>query len=97
MAMGGFSGSDNAPTPTRFQAFVTSGQLRFVLLGRGGPGGGGGGGFGFGRPGSGASSVARWVMASCTQVGLGAGAAGAGGALYDCAGATQAAAVASGT
>jgi 4-amino-4-deoxy-L-arabinose transferase-like glycosyltransferase len=89
MAMGGFSGSDNAPNLTGFKASVASGQLRFVLLGRGGPGGGGG--FGIGRPGSGASTVARWVTASCTQVGLGAGAAGAGGALYDCAGAAAAA------
>ena len=77
MAMGGFSGSDNAPTLTTLQSSVASGQLRFVLLGRAAVPGGGGG-FGIGRPGwSGASTVARWVTASCTQVGLGTGAAGA--------------------
>ena len=88
MTMGGFSGSDNAPTLAHFQSYVSSGQVRFVLLGRGGPGGGGG--FGFGRAQSGASTVARWVTSSCTQVGLGTGAAGAGGALYDCSGAAAA-------
>ena len=40
MAMGGFSGSDPAPTLDQLQSLVASGQLRYVLLGGGGPGGG---------------------------------------------------------
>ncbi len=68
MAMGGFSGSDPAPTLAQLQADVASGQLRYVLLGgRGGPGGRGG-----------SSDVSSWVTANGTLVeGVG------NGALYD--------------
>jgi hypothetical protein len=47
MALGGFLGSDPASTPARFAQQVALGQVRFVLVGGGGPGGGrfpGGGG-----------------------------------------------------
>ena len=40
MAMGGFTGSDNALTLERLQAAVASGDLRFVSTGGGGGGGG---------------------------------------------------------
>ena len=33
MAMGGFSGGDPAPTLAQLQAYVTSGQLRYVIVG----------------------------------------------------------------
>jgi hypothetical protein len=50
VTMGGFNGSDPAPTLAQLQHLVSSGQLHYVLLGAGGPGGGpfGAGGF---RPG----------------------------------------------
>jgi 4-amino-4-deoxy-L-arabinose transferase-like glycosyltransferase len=72
MAMGGFSGSDPAPTLAQLQEYVRSGQLRFVLIGGGG---GPGGGFG----GGGSSSIASWVAANGTVVNV----AGGFGTLYD--------------
>jgi 4-amino-4-deoxy-L-arabinose transferase-like glycosyltransferase len=56
MAMGGFTGSDPAPTVEQLQAYVASGELRFVIVG-------GGGG-----PSGGSSDVSAWVAASCTAV-----------------------------
>jgi len=46
MAMGGFSGSDPAPTADELAAYVASGELRYVYLGSGGGGQGGPGGSG---------------------------------------------------
>ncbi|HEX2755914.1 MAG TPA: glycosyltransferase family 39 protein [Candidatus Limnocylindrales bacterium] len=73
MAMGGFTGSDPAPTLEQFQAFVASGQLRFVIVGGqdGGPGGG-------------TDSTARtaWIQANCRAV------TSVSSSLYDCAGLT---------
>jgi 4-amino-4-deoxy-L-arabinose transferase-like glycosyltransferase len=54
MAMGGFTGSDSAPTLAQLQAYVAAGQLRFVLAG-GGQGGG-------------SSEVSSWVTSACTAV-----------------------------
>ncbi len=72
MAMGGFSGSDPAPTLAQLQEYVRSGQLRYILIGGGG---GPGGGFG----GGGSSSIARWVATNGTVVNV----AGGFGTLYD--------------
>jgi 4-amino-4-deoxy-L-arabinose transferase-like glycosyltransferase len=77
MAMGGFNGSDAAPTLEQLQAYVASGELRYVLLG----GGGGGGG---GPSSSSTSGRDAWVASACTVVDTGA----TSGTLYDCAGAT---------
>jgi 4-amino-4-deoxy-L-arabinose transferase-like glycosyltransferase len=74
MAMGGFSGGDDAPTIEAFRAYVASGELRFVLIG--GSRGGGPGGFG------GSGQVTSWVTANCAAVDVGSGTAGT---LYDCA------------
>jgi 4-amino-4-deoxy-L-arabinose transferase-like glycosyltransferase len=74
MAMGGFSGSDPAPTLEQLQGYVRSGQLRFVIGGGGGPGGAG-------RLGSEASQRATWLAQACSEVNVG------GTTLYDCAGA----------
>ena len=76
MAMGGFTGSDPAPTLDQLKAYVASGQLRYVLAGggNGGPGG------------SDATASARnaWVTSACTLVDYG----GSGtSTIYDCAGA----------
>ena len=56
MAMGGFMGSDPAPTLEQLQAYVRDGSLRYVLLGEGR--GGGPGGF-FGGDGRGSVSGER--------------------------------------
>ena len=40
VTIGGFNGGDNAPTVAQLEQLVRSGQLRYVLLGGGGPGGG---------------------------------------------------------
>jgi 4-amino-4-deoxy-L-arabinose transferase-like glycosyltransferase len=45
MAMGGFTGSDPAPTLTQLKSYIASGELRFVLAGGGQDGG-------FGAPGA---------------------------------------------
>jgi 4-amino-4-deoxy-L-arabinose transferase-like glycosyltransferase len=91
MAMGGFSGTDPAPTLAQLQQYVQEGKLRYVLTGGAGGFGGGGGT---------ASSVTAWVEQACTVVpasayggstasggaGTASGASAAGGAqtLYRC-------------
>jgi 4-amino-4-deoxy-L-arabinose transferase-like glycosyltransferase len=87
MAMGGFSGSDPAPTLAQLQGYVAEGKLHYVLIG----GAGGIGGFGGGAAGT-ASSVNSWVEQNCTVVpasAYGSSAAssttgGGTGGLYGC-------------
>ena len=62
MAIGGFNGSDAAPTLAQFQAYVASGQVGYYLSG-GGMGGGGGAG--------GSSDIATWVAAHYTATTVG--------------------------
>ena len=81
MAMGGFTGSDNALTLERLQALVSSGDLRFVSVGGGG---GGGGGAGIGGQ-AGSSGLSSWVSSACTAVSVG----GSTTSVYDCAGAVS--------
>jgi 4-amino-4-deoxy-L-arabinose transferase-like glycosyltransferase len=87
MAMGGFSGSDAAPTLDQLKALITSGELRFVMIDGGGPGGlGGPAGAPAGgppSPGGTSSAVTDWVSSTCNPVDLGSGTT----SLYDCAGA----------
>ena len=71
MAMGGFTGSDPAPTLDQLKSYIASGKLRFVLA----SGGMGGGGFG------GDTSRDSWVASTCKAVSYGGSAS-----LYDCAG-----------
>ena len=59
MAMGGFSGSDPAPTVAQLEQYVKEGKLHYVLTGSTGGFGGGGGT---------ASSVTSWVEQNCTKV-----------------------------
>ena len=87
LAMGGFSGSDPTPTVEQLQAYVRSGELRFVLTGgeRGGavPGG----------PAQTQASISRWVAQACTPVQLEGTDRGGlsliGATLHDCAGAAD--------
>ena len=74
MAMGGFTGSDPAPSLAQIQADVASGALRYVLVG--GNGGGPGGNS------STASAVTAWV----TSVGKVVDYGGSSGTLYDLSG-----------
>jgi hypothetical protein len=86
MAMGGFTGSDPAPSLEQLQAWVTSGQLRYVYLG-----GSGMGGPGRGASGTTASERDAWVAATCSPVSDAVSSSGAvgGGTLYDCSGAAS--------
>jgi 4-amino-4-deoxy-L-arabinose transferase-like glycosyltransferase len=84
MAMGGFMGSDPAPTRDQLAVYVREGRLRYVLLGgQGGFGGPAGPGGFFGGDGQGnvAADRAQWVTSECTPVD------GLSVSLYDCAGA----------
>jgi len=79
MAMGGFNGSDAVPTLEQLQAYVASGELRYVLLSGSSAGGGGGG-----PSSSSTSGRDAWVTSTCSVVDAGS----SSGTLYDCAGAT---------
>ncbi len=75
LTMGGFSGTDAAPTLAQLRTLVGSGALRYVLVGgQGGPG----------PRGLTNSRVTSWVGQACTIVDVGGAASGS---LYDCAGA----------
>ena len=97
MAMGGFRGTDPAPTLTQIEQYVKQGKLHYVLAGaRGGFGGGGFGRGGFGggsgtAGGGGTTSVLSWVEQNCTAVPASAysssansGAVTGTGGLYRC-------------
>jgi len=71
MGIGGFSGSDPAPTLAQFQAHVTAGDISYFITG----GGGGAGGPG-GRGGTG-SEIQAWVEANFTATTVG------GATVYD--------------
>jgi 4-amino-4-deoxy-L-arabinose transferase-like glycosyltransferase len=71
MAMGGFRGTDAAPTLAQLEQYVKQGKLHYVLAGGRGEGGFGGG----------AGTVTSWVEQNCTAVPASAyGAAASGGA-----------------
>jgi hypothetical protein len=88
MTIGGFNGSDPAPTLAQFESLVAKGEVRYVLLagnggGFGGPGGPGGAG--------GTQSIASWVTTHGKEVQLSSTNATTnrgGGTLYDVSGAT---------
>ncbi len=79
MAMGGFSGSDNALSLEQLQAYVASGELRFIVTGDARGGGSSGGPSG----GSSGSDILPWVTSACTVVTVD----GSATSVYDCAGA----------
>ncbi|MFC4951150.1 ArnT family glycosyltransferase [Pseudonocardia sp. GCM10023141] len=59
MSIGGFSGSDPAPTLEQFQSYVAGGQVRYFVAGGGGFGGGG------------SSGIAEWVQQHYTPTTVG--------------------------
>jgi 4-amino-4-deoxy-L-arabinose transferase-like glycosyltransferase len=61
MAIGGFTGSDDAPTLARFQADVAAGKIHYYIAGGGSGGGRGGGG----------SQIESWVAAHHTATTVG--------------------------
>jgi 4-amino-4-deoxy-L-arabinose transferase-like glycosyltransferase len=64
MAIGGFTGSDDAPTPAQFQEWVTQGLVHYFV-----PGNGMGGGMGGGS--SSASEITSWVESHYTATTVG--------------------------
>ncbi len=75
LPMGGFSGTDPAPTAGQLQTLVRSGELRYVIAG----------GFS-GRGGTGVTAVrTTWIDAHCTAVPASAYHATVSAGLYDCA------------
>jgi 4-amino-4-deoxy-L-arabinose transferase-like glycosyltransferase len=80
MAIGGFNGTDPAPTLAQFEQYVQSGQIHYFISGggRGGAfGGAGGGGIGGGSSGSAASEISSWVTSHFTAKTVG------GSTIYD--------------
>ncbi len=61
MAIGGFNGTDPAPTLAEFKAYVAAGEIHYYVASSGGAGGGGGVGSS-----SSSSAIASWVAASFT-------------------------------
>jgi hypothetical protein len=72
MAIGGFNGTDPAPTLAEFQAYVAAGRIHYFIAG-----GGFGGGFGGGSGASTSSQIASWVETNFTSTTVG------GVTLYD--------------
>jgi hypothetical protein len=73
MAIGGFNGTDPAPTLVQFEKYVSEGKIHYYIAGGGGFGGGGfGGGFGGGGGSSDdASQINSWVESHFTAETLG--------------------------
>ncbi|MEN3360157.1 MAG: hypothetical protein V7637_4139 [Mycobacteriales bacterium] len=63
MAIGGWSGSDAAPTLAQFQQYVTAGKIHYYVSGGGGGGGAGGRGT--------SSAISTWVAAHYTATTVG--------------------------
>jgi 4-amino-4-deoxy-L-arabinose transferase-like glycosyltransferase len=89
VTMGGFAGTDVAPTALQLQQLITAGQLRFVLMSDTAPAAIAGlNGLGLG----GGEVRARWVTSHCTATGVAPEVTSALGVwrqrIYDCARAT---------
>jgi hypothetical protein len=83
MSIGGFTGSDPAPTLEQFQAYVAAGEVHYFIPGNG-PGGGAApngaqepgstagraGGGGFGRGGTG-EQITTWVAQNFASTSIG--------------------------
>ena len=76
MAIGGFNGTDPAPTLAQFEQYVREGKIHYFISSGGGFGGGGGG-IGGGGSGSDASKISSWVTSHFTAKTVG------GSTIYD--------------
>ena len=65
LPMGGFTGKVPSPSLSQFKGMVSSGQLKFVLLGESGGFGGFGGGGGQNSP---TAAITDWVRSTCSPV-----------------------------
>jgi hypothetical protein len=65
MAIGGFNGTDPAPTLAQFEMYVSEGKIHYFISGSGGFGGGGGPG-GTGSTSDDASQITSWVESHYT-------------------------------
>jgi hypothetical protein len=68
MAIGGFNGTDPAPTLSQFEQYVAAGRIHYYIGGGGGFGGGGFGGGGFGGGGFGGGGFGGGLGSSGTSV-----------------------------
>ncbi|HEX4160880.1 MAG TPA: glycosyltransferase family 39 protein [Acidimicrobiales bacterium] len=66
MAIGGFNGTDPAPTLSQFERYVAEGKIHYFIAAGGGFGGGGFGGGQGGGTSSAASQIPSWVEAHFT-------------------------------
>jgi hypothetical protein len=71
MAIGGFNGTDPAPTLAQFEKYVAEGKIHYYIAGAGGFGGGGVGGGPGGSTSSDASQITSWVESHFTSQTLG--------------------------
>ncbi len=72
MSIGGFNGTDPAPTLQQFQQYVSEGKIHYFIADGGlGRGGFGGGGFGGGGGSSTASEISSWVEQNFTATTVG--------------------------
>ncbi len=65
MAIGGFNGTDPAPTLAQFEKYVAEGKIHYFISG------GGGGGFGRGGSGADSSKITSWVESHFTSKSVG--------------------------
>ncbi|HEY1652375.1 MAG TPA: glycosyltransferase family 39 protein [Acidimicrobiales bacterium] len=70
MAIGGFNGTDPAPTLAQFEKYVTEGKIHYFIAAGGGLGGGFGGGAGAGTSDD-ASQITSWVESHYTSETIG--------------------------
>jgi hypothetical protein len=70
MAIGGFNGTDPAPTLAQFEKYVAEGKIHYYIASSGGFGGGGFGGGGAGGSGD-ATQITSWVEAHFTAQTIG--------------------------
>jgi hypothetical protein len=77
IGMGGFSGSDNAPSVDQLRSWVAEGKLKFVLGGGDQMGGRGPGG-------RGDNGRQEWITAHCSTVDPSAYGGGSGLELLEC-------------
>ena len=66
MAIGGFNGTDPAPTLAQFEKYVAEGKIHYFIAGGGGGGFGGGGFGGAGGGSDDASQITSWVESHFT-------------------------------
>lgn len=80
MAIGGFNGSDPAPTLAQFKKYVEEGRIHYFVpggamggggMGGGGMGGGGEGGGGMGGSAGTSSQISSWVTENFTEITVG--------------------------